>query len=117
MNRNTHILKISAEKGKLIVTGDLDGSYEANRVLRNALDKARKSGAEWVIDAAEMRLTTDGECAWVSAVHEFLSTCRLRYLPSQLATVLEYDDDYKHAHTRFLEEYPATSNEAAAICV
>jgi hypothetical protein len=89
--------------GKIVLSGDLDDSREVRQECERVAKAAAQQGSTWVVDAQKAQLPVGGEETWSQVAQEFLSRCRLVYVPSQLAQNLEYDDQYKHKNSTFLE--------------
>ena len=88
---------------RIVLSGDLDGSREVYQKCERAVKDAVLHGLHWTIDASKARLPRGGVESWIAIVREYMVKCHLDYLPSQLATNLEYDDEYTHPNSSFLE--------------
>ena len=95
--------------GKIVLSGDLDNSRKVRQECEEVAKAAVQSGNRWIVDAQRVRLPVGGEETWSEVAQEFLGRCQLIYLPSQLAQNLQYDDQYRHVDSTFLE----TDDEAA----
>jgi hypothetical protein len=84
--------------------GDLTGSYEAKLSLSQELTKAAGK-ARWIVDAADIRVDESGVEAWAEYVQLLLMHSKLTYRPSQLASILRFDDGlvYNHQYSEFEE--------------
>jgi len=101
--RTPTIFSAQLLNGRIVLSGDLDGSREVRQECERIAKSAAQSGSYWIVDAQKARLFVGGENAWSDAAQEFLGRCQLVYLPSPLAQNLEYDDRYGHGNSRFLE--------------
>jgi hypothetical protein len=89
--------------GRIILSGDLDRSPAIRQECERIAKLAAQTGSRFVVDAQRAKLWVGGEKAWSEVAQEFLGRCQLIYLPSPLAQNLEYDDQYRHGKSRFLE--------------
>jgi hypothetical protein len=98
-DQRTIDVKINATKRTITLRGDLSGTYETKMRLSQALADAPR-GINWTIDADEIRFDEAGVAAWAEYVHLLLMDSALTYLPSQLGTILYFDDGLVYRHPR-----------------
>jgi len=95
--------KAQLHNGRIILSGDLDGSREVRLECERIAKLAAQTGSNFVVDAQSARLSVGGEDAWSELALDHLGHCSLIYLPSPLSQNLEYDTLYQHGKSRFLE--------------
>jgi hypothetical protein len=101
-------LDINIYMNRIILSGDLDGSPETLKKLREGLDSVRKFSS-FTVEAQDVLINPEGITAWIQATEQFLMGCELIYLPSQLGMILQYDTRYKHPTSSF-QEYNSHSS-------
>jgi hypothetical protein len=93
---------IRIEENTIYLTGDLlPGSKTFNK-CRKALEGINKQ--EFFVDASKARIPIGGEQNWTCVANEFLKNCKLRYTPSTLSMLLQYDNQYNHPNSVFIED-------------
>lgn len=102
MELNTKPLEISIHNSRIILSGDLNDSPLVLTRLREFLKPIPKF-SQLVIEAQEAFITPEGVTAWIQAVEQFLMGCEIIYVSSQLGTILQYDERYKHPTSSFQE--------------
>jgi hypothetical protein len=86
---------------RIVVRGDLDDSARVLMTCRGILERIPKFSS-LIIEANEARIVPEGVTTWIEAVEQFLMGCELTYEPSQLGTILQFDDRYPHPRSRYL---------------
>ena len=105
-------IQIFPKEGRIVLTGDLDGSDAVYKECCRALDDVQEPPQTrtpapvriWIVDAARMRLPRGGVENWTKVVMSHLSGCELVYERSQLAMNLAYDERYPHMNSKFHED-------------
>jgi hypothetical protein len=92
-------INVSVSNQTITLRGDLSGSYESKMRLSQALTSA-SGKPNWTINADDIRLDEAGVAAWAEYVHLLLMDSTLTYLPSQLGTILYFDDGLVYRHSR-----------------
>lgn len=95
--------KVELCNGRIILSGDMDRVSRIREECEMIAKLAAETGDRFIVDAQDARLWAGGESAWSTAAQEFLNRCELVYLPSPLAMNLQYDDEYRHNKSRFLD--------------
>jgi len=89
--------------GRIILSGDFDSSRAVSQECQRIAKLAAQTGSHFLVDAQRARLSVGGEKVWSEVAQDLLGRCQLVYLPSPLAQNLEYDEQYRHGKSRFLE--------------
>jgi hypothetical protein len=95
--------KAELHNGKIILSGDLNCEPLVRQECERVAKLAVQVGSRFVVDAQRASLWVGGGEVWSEIASEFLGHCQLVYMPSPLAQNLEYDDQYRHNKSRFLE--------------
>jgi hypothetical protein len=95
-------LEITIDGKHISLSGDLVGTLDQAKQLKEFFSLVPKGQHTYEIDADNVRLSPEGVTAWINAVSDRLSECVLIYRSSQLSEVLQYDPRYTREST-FLE--------------
>jgi len=89
---------------KIVLSGEMTGTQDQYKELTKALGSVNNPLKAWTVDANEVRLAPEGVTFWINVAHDCLGNCTLKYRPSHLATVLQYDPRYHHRESIFEDE-------------
>lgn len=97
------MFKIELQGNRIVMSGELTADPQMRGRCFGIAKLAGVAGRKWIVDAQALKLHAAGETHWRDAVSAFLGECELVYLPSPLAMNLQYDDEYRHTKSRFLD--------------
>jgi len=87
------MLDIRVDGSKIVLSGDLDNTPQARNALSQVIPLLR-ARHEWIVDADDVSVVPEGVTLWIHFSQENLARVGVSYLPSQLSTILQYDDRY-----------------------
>lgn len=71
-------------------------------ILVKTVHRDFEGGQKIIVDARSVSIDPEGVDNWLTFVHTYLMEVELCYRESQLSTVLQYTEDYRHPYSSFM---------------